>query len=369
MNPVTARDAAVGRDAEAPHEIPWQGWWQVLKRVWKEYNEDQIGFVSASVAFYLMLGFVPLVGAIVAIYGWVANPADVYNQTAQLKGILPAEVLEIVQTQMTRLVQSQSAGVASIVSLALALWGGSMAMDALMTGLNICYDEREKRNWFKRKLISLALTLASAVVFAATAAAGVVLPLVLEFAHLSLQSENVLRVATGVAAPVLFLIWASLLYRFGPCRSQAKWRWITWGAAIAAIAWLALSTLFSFYVANLGNYESSYGPLGAIVILLLWFYFTGQVLLFGAEFDAELERQTAVDSTTGKPKPMGERGAFVADHLPDETAGAPTRLSEAATVHEEPADHPDPNRFRWLRDCFAALILWAMVRKHRRERP
>lgn len=308
-----------GRRADSPGEIPRRGWKEVLRRVGAEVQRDQITFVGAAIAFYLMLGFVPLIGAVVSIYGLVADPGDVQRQSEQLRGVVPGEVLQLLQSQMSRLAQSPGAGVALVVGIVLALWSGSAAMEALMTGLNTAYDEPEKRGFFRRKLTSLGLTLASVLVVVVAVGSAVLSPAILHFAHLPTVVEQLVRWLAWPVLLVLIILWVSVIYRFGPSRDRPKWRWVSWGAAVAALIWVAISAGFSFYVSRFGNYQGSYGSLGAVMILLLWFYLSALATLLGAELNAELEHQTARDSTEGTAEPLGKRGAHVADEVaPDE---------------------------------------------------
>lgn len=288
----------------------------MLKRVWSEVQKDNLTFVGAAVAYYLMLSFVPLIGATVSIYSLAADPADVQRQSEHLRGIVPDEVLQLVQSQMTRLASSPAAGLATVIAILLALWGGSAAMEALMTGLNTAYDETERRGFLRRKLTSLGLTLASVLVVVFAIGFAVLSPAILHFVPLPAFSKELIRWLTWVVLLIVVMLWMSVLYRFGASRDQPKWRWVSWGATVASLIWIAISAAFSFYVANFGNYEGSYGSLGAIIILLLWFYLSATATLLGAELNAELERQTEQDSTAGPPEPPGERGAFVADDKP-----------------------------------------------------
>lgn len=290
---------------------------EVLKRVWSEVQKDNLTFVGAAVAYYLMLSFVPLIAAVVSVYSLAADPADVQRQSEQLQGVVPAEVLQLVQSQLTRLAQSPAAGVATVISILLALWGGSAAMEALMTGLNTAYDETERRGFFTRKLTSLGLTLASVLVVVVAIGFAVLSPAILHYVPLPSFSKELIRWLTWLVLLIVVMLWMSVLYRFGASREQPKWRWVSWGATVAALIWIAISAAFSFYVANFGNYEGSYGSLGAIVILLLWLYLSATATLLGAELNAELERQTGKDSTAGPPEPRGQRGAFVADDKPE----------------------------------------------------
>ncbi|CAN5488633.1 YihY/virulence factor BrkB family protein [soil metagenome] len=311
-----------GRTADRPSEIPKRGWKEIGRRIKDSVTRDRVTFVAAGVAFYILVGIVPTLAVIVSLYGLMADPSDVTRQVEQLEGLIPPTALEIIDTELTRVASSEKeAGIGAIVGILFALWGGSKAMDALITSLNIAYGENERRGFVKRKLLGLALTLGAALFVILTVAILVGIPLVLAVVGLGGFGETLLAI---VRWPLLFVIATlaiSLLYRYAPHRADAKWRWISWGSVTATVLWVLGSAVFSYYASRFGDFNKSYGSLGAIVLLLLWFYITGFAIILGAEMNSELERQTEVDTTTDPPKPMGERGAFVADTPPPTDQG------------------------------------------------
>lgn len=306
----------VGRDAVTPKEIPKRGWWAILKRVYAELQKDRVNFVAAGIAFYMMLAMVPALGALMSIYGLVADPGDVERQLAEAEEVVPAAVIELVGVELKRLASNDAAaGWALVVGLVLSLWGGSKAMDALITSMNVAYNELDGRNFVKRKLLGLGLTLGGVffVVFVMTML--VVTPTVLAYVDLGWVTEVLITGARWVLMFGGVMVWLSVIYRFAPNRRNAKWRWVTWGSFLATLIWLVASAGLTWYASSFGNYSATYGSLGAIVLLLLWFYVTGYSVMLGAELNSEMELQTAEDSTVGGDRPMGERGAFVADHV------------------------------------------------------
>lgn len=305
-----------GRQASAPHEIPPLGWKDIALRVKEEMARDRVGFVAAGVAFYLFLGLIPSIGAAVAIYGLVADPADVESQLSAFQGLVPAEALDLIEGELERVASDTgTASFAAFFGILLALWGGAKAIDALIKAMNVAYDEQDRRNFIQRKLVAMAMT-TGAILFAIIAlsllAAG---PSILEFIGLGRFASTVISIARWPALCVAAILWLAVIYRYLPARSSPKWQWVTWGSAIATLLWIVGSLLFTLYAANFADYSKSYGSLGALILLLTWLYLSAFVVIFGAEINAEIEHQTARDSTVGEEKPMGERGAYVADTL------------------------------------------------------
>jgi membrane protein len=309
-----AGDDHHGRQAESPGELPKQGWLDVLARTKRELAQDNLSIVAAGVAFYCFLAFVPALGAIVAIYALMADPAQVSEHVESLAQLMPGEILPILRDQLARLAaENQEAGLSAALSILLAIYGSSKAATALIQGLNIAYDEEEKRGFFKLQGVALLLTAGALVGAIAAIILVAILPTALEFLHLSRGSETL---AKWLRWPILvggFMLALAVLYRYAPSRDEAKWKWVSWGAAAATALWVIGSAAFSLYVSTIGNYDKTYGSLGALVVFLFWLFLTAYVVLFGAELNSEMERQTKKDTTEGQPKPMGQRRAYSAD--------------------------------------------------------
>jgi membrane protein len=208
-----------------------------------------------------------------------------------------------------------------IVALAVALWGARNAAGSLIIALNIAYEEEEKRGFVKVTLLSLAIT-AAAVVLGLVGVVVVGLMAALEHLLPALGTVGVIvgKVLAYVVLAAVAAAAAATLYRYGPSRTKAKWTWITPGTVFFAIGWVILTLGFGFYVSNFGNYNVTYGSLGGVIVLLTWLYLSSFILLFGAEFNSEVEHQTARDTTADpSEKPLGARGAWSADHV----AGGP----------------------------------------------
>ena len=301
-----------GRMAEHPGQIPLRGWRDIVWRAWTEFNRDNIPQVAGGVTFFGLLAVFPAMAAFVSLYGLFFDPTTVQKKIDVLAGVLPPEALGLVTDQLTRLGNEPHAGLglAFASGLLLSLWSANAGMKALMVGLNISFEEKEKRKFVRLNLVSLAFTLGGLVFVLLAAAAVIVVPVVLAFIGYKGSGLALLR------WPVLLLVAVgalAVLYRYGPSRKLEKWRWVSWGSAIAAVLWLSTSLLFSIYVSHFGHYDKTYGSLGAVVGFMSWIWISVITVLFGAEINSEIEHQTAVDTTAGKARPLGERGAFMAD--------------------------------------------------------
>jgi membrane protein len=305
-----------GRAAEAPTEIPARGWKDVLLRVKQEAKDDQLTFLAGGVAFFALIALVPALIALVSLFGLIADPADVQQQVSDALAGAPAEVRDLVQTQLHDITQSSSAGlgIGVAVGVAVALWSASAGITNLMAALNRVYDENETRKFVKLRATALGLTL-GAVIFVVVAVLAITV----------LPDGLLISLVRWPAIAVAYILVLAVIYRVGPDRADARWRWITPGAVAATGLMLLGSLAFSLYTSSFAKYNETYGALGAVVITMLWLELTAFAVLFGAELNAELEHQTAEDSTTGPEQPMGERGAEMAD-----TVGATAEELKAA---------------------------------------
>ncbi len=308
-----------GRRAEKPSDIPARGWKDILWRTWEEQGRDNMSIVAAGVAYYALFAIFPSIAALVSIYGLAFDPAGVDQQVQQLSGLLPQEALTVLADQAHAVASAprQGLGFGVAFGFLLTLWSASRGVSSLLTALNIAYGEEEKRSFIKLALISLGLTIAGLLFLILTLALIVAVPAAINL--LGLQDTPIAWIASLARWPILagaIMIVLAVLYRYGPDRREPKWRWVTWGSAIATVVWILASVGFSIYVSNFGSYNQTYGSVGAGVVLLLWFNLTSYVILMGAELNAEIEHQTARDTTEQKgrgEKPLGERDAYVAD--------------------------------------------------------
>ena len=316
------RERLHGEQAEAPTEIPKRGWFQIVKRAWKEAKSDQVPLLAAGVAFYSFLALFPAMIAAVMIYGLVRDPDDVKRQVEQVSDALPSDAASVLTTQLEAITSTSSGslGLGLLASLVLALWSASGGVGNIVTAINVAYDEEETRGFIKRKALSLVFTLAAIVFVVVAISLVAVAPAVLD----NLVDAGPLRWGLeavrwlGIVAAMSFAL--AVLYRVAPDRDDAEFKWVSVGAVVATVVWLVASLGFSLYVDNFGSYNKTYGALAGVVVLLIWLWLTMYVVLLGAEINAEAEQQTVKDTTVGPDEPLGQRGAVKADSLPgDET--------------------------------------------------
>jgi membrane protein len=310
-----------GRDAEDPLSIPLRGWWQVVKRVWIKSSRDNFSVVAAGCAFFALFAVFPGLYALLSLYSLVFEVAHIEQHFEALAWVLPRQGYDIVMTEIARFAQASTPtlGWSLLISLVLAFWSASSGVQAMLAALNVAYEEEERRSFFHYYLNAFAFTLAGILGGLFVLLAIVYLPLVFAFAGAPDLFETLARVLRWPLLAVIVLVLLAILYRVGPCRRSAKWRWISVGSLFATSVWMVASALFSLYVSYVANYDRLYGSVGAVIILLFWLYLSFYIVLIGAGINAELELQTAEDTTVGSPKPMGKRGAYVADHV----AGGP----------------------------------------------
>ncbi len=303
-----------GRQAATPSEIPASGWKDIGLRVFHDLSENRLVSVAAGVTFYVLLAIFPAVAALVSCYGLFADVATINDNLASLQGVMPSGALEIVGEQVKRIAAKGGGtlGLTFFTGILLSLWSANGGMKAVFDALNIVYEERETRNFVWLNLRSLAFTAGALLFIVLALVAIVVLPVV--FNTLGLSSDAwYLALLRWPALLVAVLGGLALLYRYGPCRDAPRWRWVTWGSALAAVCWLAASLGFSWYVGNFGKYNETYGSLGAVIGFMTWIWLSTVIVLLGAEVNAEMEHQTAQDTTVGRPQPLGTRRARMAD--------------------------------------------------------
>ena len=309
------REQGRGRRATRPSEIPAQGWKDILLRTYKEISDDRLIAVAAGVTFYALLAIFPGITAFLSLYGLFADPATMSDHLSDLSSFLPGGAIQIIGEQMRHFASKEEAtlGLAFFGGLAVALWSANAGIKALFDALNVIYEETEKRNFIKLNVISLAFTLCALLFLLSSLGLVAGLPVALDYIGLKQATEWLLSLLRW---PFLFVGTAfalAMIYRYGPSREKAQWRWISWGSAVAAALWLIASMLFSWYAGNFGDYDKTYGSLGAAIGFMTWIWLSAIVILVGAELDAEMEHQTVEDTTARAPRPLGQRGATMAD--------------------------------------------------------
>jgi membrane protein len=310
-----AAEPGRGRQAGSPWQIPWSGWKDILWRTYEQIGDDRLLAVAAGVVYFGLLALFPAVTAFVSLYGLFAKAAAISDHLSLASGFLPGGALDIIRDQIGRITAKGDVklGFSFLGGLALALWSANAGMKAIMDALNVIYDEREKRGFFKLNLISLSFTFAAIAALLGAIGAVVLLPLALSHLGLNDVSEALLRILRWPALLALIVTGLALIYRFGPSRDQARWQWLSVGSVVAAILWLVSSALLSWYLENFAHYDATYGSLGAAIGLMLWMWVSSIVILLGAELNSEIEHQTARDTTVGARAPLGARGAAMAD--------------------------------------------------------
>ena len=305
-----------GQYVTSPMDLPMRGWGQVVRRVVKELSADRLSVAAAGVSFYGLLAIFPAIAAFVTLYGLVADPSAVEQQLAPIRAIAPQAAYDILAGQLRAVASQERVGlsVGLLLSLGLMLWSAMGGIKTVLIALNIAYDEDERRGFFRLNLIALAFTLGGMIFFVLLLFVVAAVPIIVALLAIPESLADTVLGARWLLMAILALAALMLMYRFGPSRRPARWRWILPGAILAALLLIAGSVAFSFYVTNFANYNATFGSLGAVVILLMWFFLSGYAVGLGAELNAELERQTTRDTTVGPPKPQGHRGAYVADH-------------------------------------------------------
>lgn len=308
-------EADRGRRASRPRDIAWRGWWDVIWRVKDQLDADNVSIVAGGLALFGLLSIFPSLAAAVAIYGIVASPDAIAAQMQGFAGLLPPATVDILQKQLQQLVsqRNQTLSIGVIVGILVAVWSARKGMVALITAMNVAYNEHDRRSFLMRMLLSLSFTVCAVLGFVVMVSIGVAVPIVLAFIPLGGATEWVLLAVRWALLWVIAVFALSLLYRFAPHRTRPRWEWVNAGSLIAATLWLLGSVLFAIYVRNFNSFGEAYGAIGGVVVMLMWFYVSAYVVILGAEVNSELERQTVHDTTIGSDKPLGERGAFSAD--------------------------------------------------------
>lgn len=304
-----------GRRASAPLHIPWLGWKDILVRGYHNIEENRLLALAAGVVFYSLLALIPALAASVSSYALFSNAGTIAKHLSLAADIVPASVLDLLGTEIAR-IASKSDGRLTfgfLLGLGIALWSANASMKAIFDALNIIYGEDEKRGIVRLNLVSLFFTFCGIVGSILATGAVVVFPLVLAAFGLSTFDKPLIGFLRWPVLFLLIIVGLAVLYRYGPSRRPARWRWISVGSVVAALAWLVVSSLFSWYLGNFANYNATYGALGAVVGLMMWMWLSTIVFLIGAVLNSEIEHQTARDTTVGPSKPMGARGAVMAD--------------------------------------------------------
>jgi membrane protein len=332
--------AQPGATANSPLSLPKAAWIQVLKRTWVMGDFHNIPLLAGGVAFYAFLALTPLIGATVMIYGLFGDVATVQQQMQSIVEVVPAEAAKLIEDQLLNVVTTNTSvtGIALVIALLFAIYGGMRAASGMIGALNIINEERETRSLWTLTWKAAALTVATVFIAATGLISGGVFAWLQTrtSVYLGPSTELLFKVLTWVLAIALGSFGFALIMRYGPDRRPAKWRWLAPGALLSTLLWVAVSFGFSLYVAYISDYSATSGSLSAVVVFLMWFYLSAYGVLAGALLNAEIERQTICDTTAGPPRPLGERGAVLAD-LVDSAVPNSDALAKRRRRHAERA--------------------------------
>jgi len=305
-----------GRRARRPGGIPLRGWWIIGKRVVGQLGQDNVPMVAAGMAFFGFLSIFPALAGFVILFGLVADPYTVTDYLVPMRDLVPGQVFDLVATQLEKVAgeTDKALGFGLLVSLGFAVWSSARGATALLTAMDIAYNEGPRQGWVRPKLTALMFTLAGLVFAVMAVGLLAAVPAAVALMQAREPLELVLLGTRWIVLAGLVLLALGLLYRYGPNRRRARISWITPGSVLASIVWIAASWGFARYVANVDSYNETFGALGAVVVLLMWLYISAYIVCLGAELNAELELYTGADTTVGGTQPKGRRGAFVADN-------------------------------------------------------
>lgn len=313
---LTPRERERGAAAGTPADFSWRIYREIVKRCWQKNSDHNLSLLAAGVAFYAFLSFVPLMAALIIVYGLVADASAVARHMGLIVDLVPADAAAIIYDQLTQLTQSaaEKKGFGLLVALLVALYGASRASGAMISSLNIIYEEIDRRSYVRWTLVSAALVGGAILMAVVGLFAASMLSLAGAWAaEIGSPAALLVQVLSWLIAAMLCVATLGGIYRFAPNRADARWEWLSIGSLVATLLWLAATVGFGFYAARFGDYDATYGSLGAVVVLLMWLYLSSYAVLLGGLINAETERQTARDTTTGPARRMGERDAAMAD--------------------------------------------------------
>lgn len=294
--PVRKSAPPLGVGATKPTEIPRGGWWIAIKQTANNFNDDRLMTEAAGCTFYTLLALFPAIASLISLYGLVADPATISDQLAMAQGVIPSGGLDIIKSQVQALTEHgrQALGFGLVLGVLVSLWSANSGIKSLFDALNIVYHEREERSFIKRTLVSFCFTLGALLFLIVSLTAVVVLPIVFNYIGLGSSLPIIVSLLRWPVMLIVLTLFLGMTYRFGPSRQHVHWQWVSWGSAFASITWVIVSLAFSYYVANFGSYNKTYGSLGAAIGFMTWIWISTMVVLVGGELNAELERQAGV---------------------------------------------------------------------------
>ncbi|MGP9679641.1 YihY/virulence factor BrkB family protein [Halomonas sp. AOP27-A1-41] len=306
-----------GRRAKKPDEIPRYGWFDVVWRVLRAAKRDRLTMLAAGVAFYALLALFPTIAAVISLWGLLFDPVEAGRQLYELSRFMPPDAASLIDQQTQTVVESAESGnvMAVLLGLLVAMYIASKSVGVLVVGLNVVYGEKERRNFFLRGVVLVLLTFGLIGMTLVSLGFIAIVPVLVDALAVDDPFDQVLKWLRWPALLIIMSFLIALLYRFAPYRRAAQWRWLSYGTLLATTLWLLGSGGLSLYVRYFSSFSELYGSLGAVVVLMMWFWLSAFVVLLGAEVNSEMERQTYKDTTIGEERPLGEREAFAADTL------------------------------------------------------
>ncbi len=312
-----------GHNAEKPTEIPKKGWKDIALRVKDRLTKDHVPIVSAGIAFYFFLAIFPAIAAALSIYGLLMEPAQVEQQMSQIANVLPEQAHQMISNILKQ--QSgkpgSSLGWSLVLGILISILSANKGIKSVFEGVNITYNEIDERGFFKKNTITLLFTIGGIIIGFIAIAMVVAFPAFIGKIGLSSTLETIIQLLRWPILAVIVMFALAAVYKVAPHRKIPSFKWISWGAIIATVLWIAGSLLFTLYVKNFGSFDETYGSFAAVIILMLWFFLTAFIILLGSEINSEMEHQTRRDTTTGEDKPMGQRGGYHADHVAGKDKG------------------------------------------------
>jgi membrane protein len=290
--------------AASPSEITQRGWSAVVRRAWRAFSAQNVSLMAAGIAFYGVWALFPALVAAVVLGGLLLGQEEILHLLSLLRIELPQGVDSLVVGQLAAIAR-QSRGFSSLTligALLLALWSATRGVRGLIEALNMVYQEEEKRSFLQRHLLAFCLACLGGIFLVV----AIILIVAVPIYRPSGEEEIAFVLFAPSRWPILILAIMtalSVLYRYAPSRRKVRWRWVTWGAALSATVWVLGSFLFSYYASQYTHLNPLLGSLGGITIFLFWCYLTVLTVLFGAQINAELERQATGAAPAGdRPK-------------------------------------------------------------------
>ncbi|MDQ7734773.1 YihY/virulence factor BrkB family protein [Halomonas sp. SpR1] len=315
-----------GRCAQVPGDIPQRGWQDIVWRVVRAARRNRLTMLAAGVAFYALLALFPTIAAVISLWGLLFDPYEAGQQLYEISRFMPPDAAELIDKQAQQVVESAKSGsfLGALAGLLIAMFIASKSVAVLVIGLNVVYGEAEERSLLHRAVVLVALTFGLIFMTLVSLAFIAIVPVAVNALAIDQPLNQILQWLRWPALLFIMSMLIALLYRYAPYRRSAQWRWLSYGTLLATVMWLLGSGGLSLYVRYFSTFSELYGSLGAVVALMLWFWLSAFVVLFGAEVNCEMERQTFNDTTIGEARPLGEREAFAAD-----TIGAPRSLKNS----------------------------------------